>query len=108
MKKQRNMEEFAENAINDIRARVGDGRVLLGLSGGVDSSVLAALLSKAVGKRLTGVFVDHGFMRKNEGDEVEEAFGGKELNFIRIDASERFIKRLSGVTDPETKRKIIG
>jgi len=82
--------------------------VLLALSGGVDSSVACALLSKAVGDQLTCVFVDHGFMRKNEGDEVEAAFRDRNVNFIRVDASERFISRLEGVSEPEAKRKIIG
>lgn len=102
------MENYAKTAIEDIRKRVGDGKVLLALSGGVDSSVLAALLSKAVGKNLTCIFVDHGFMRKNEGDEVEAAFADKDINFIRVNAKEKFMSKLRGVSDPETKRKIIG
>ncbi|MBQ4312071.1 MAG: glutamine-hydrolyzing GMP synthase, partial [Oscillospiraceae bacterium] len=80
----------------------------LALSGGVDSSVCAALLSKAVGDRLTCIFVDHGFMRKNEGDEIERAFSGRELNFIRVNARDIFMSKLNGVSDPETKRKTIG
>lgn len=102
------MGSYAETAIKSVREKVGDGRVLLALSGGVDSSVLAALLSKAVGNRLTAIFVDHGFMRKNEGDEVEAAFKGWNINFVRVNAKDRFMARLKGVSDPETKRKIIG
>ncbi len=102
------MKNYINTAINDVRAKVGDGKVLLALSGGVDSSVLAALLSKAIGNKLTCIFVDHGLMRKNEGDEVEEAFKSRELNFIRVNAGKRFLAKLAGVTEPETKRKIIG
>ena len=103
-----NMENYAEKAIKDIREKVGDGKVLLALSGGVDSSVLAALLSKAVGRQLTCIFVDHGFMRKNEGDEVEAAFKDWDINFVRVNAKEQFMSKLRGVSDPETKRKTIG
>lgn len=102
------MGDYAKTAINDIREKVGDGKVLLALSGGVDSSVAAALLAKAVGDKLTCIFVDHGFMRKNEGDEVEKAFEGWGINFIRVNAKDRFMARLAGVSDPETKRKGIG
>ena len=102
------MENYAEKAIKDIREKVGDGKVLLALSGGVDSSVLAALLSKAVGRQLTCIFVDHGFMRKNEGDEVEAAFKDWDINFVRVNAKEQFMSKLRGVSDPETKRKTIG
>ncbi len=102
------MGSFAKAAIEDIRARVGGGKVLLALSGGVDSSVLAALLAKAVGNQLTCIFVDHGFMRKNEGDEVEAAFSDWDINFVRVNAKERFMDRLRGVSEPETKRKTIG
>ena len=102
------MGNYAETAIKTIKEKVGDGKVLLALSGGVDSSVCAGLLSKAVGSQLTCIFVDHGFMRKNEGDEIMEAFKEWDINLIRVDAKERFMSRLSGVSDPETKRKIIG
>ena len=105
------MDSFVESSIRNIRQKVGDGKVLLALSGGVDSSVAAGLLSKAIGKQLTCVFVDHGLLRKNEGDEVEAVFGPKgdfDLNFIRVNAQERYYKKLSGVLDPESKRKIIG
>ncbi len=102
------MDDFIETQVQAIRARVGEGRILLGLSGGVDSSVCAALLSKAVPGQLFCVFVDHGLLRKNEGDEVEAAFAGRDLHFIRVNAQERFLSKLAGVTDPETKRKIIG
>ena len=102
------MENYAKKSIKEIKEKVGDGKVLLALSGGVDSSVTAALLSKAVGEKLTCIFVDHGLMRKNEGDEVEEAFKDSGMHFIRVDAEERFLNKLAGVTDPERKRKIIG
>ena len=103
-----NMKNFAESTIEAIRRKVGDGKVLLALSGGVYSSVVAALISRAVGKQLTCIFVDHGLMRKNEGDEIEAVFGDGRVNFIRINAEDRFLARLAGVTDPERKRKIIG
>ena len=102
------MKNYAQTAIAQISEKVGGGKVLLALSGGVDSSVACALLSKAVGNQLTCVFVDHGFMRKNEGDEVEEAFKNWDVNFIRVNAADRFIGKLEGVSDPETKRKTIG
>ena len=95
-------------SIADIRAKVGDGKVLLALSGGVDSSVAAALLAEAVGNQLTCIFVDHGLLRKNEGDEVEAAFQNWDINLVRVNAEERFLTRLKDVSDPETKRKIIG
>ena len=105
------MSNYAQTAIQSVREKVGDGKVLLALSGGVDSSVLAALLSKAVGNQLTCIFVDHGLMRKNEGDEVEAVFGPNgnyDLHFIRVNAQERFYNKLAGVSEPEHKRKIIG
>jgi GMP synthase (glutamine-hydrolysing) len=102
------MDDFIETQVKAIREKVGSDRILLGLSGGVDSSVCAALLSKAVPGQLFCVFVDHGLMRKNEGDEVEAAFVNRDLHFIRVNAEQRFLSKLAGVTDPETKRKIIG
>ena len=102
------MENYAETSIRSIREKVGNGKVLLALSGGVDSSVAAALLAKAVGSQLTCIFVDHGLMRKNEGDEVEAAFAQWNINFVRVNAGERFLGKLAGISDPETKRKIIG
>ncbi|EGY79977.1 glutamine-hydrolyzing GMP synthase [Peptoniphilus indolicus] len=102
------MANYKTTLISSIREKVGDGKVLLALSGGVDSSVAAALLSEAVGENLTCILVDHGLMRKNEALEVEEAFKDSGMNFIRVDAEERFLKRLEGVTDPEDKRKAIG
>ena len=105
------MDSFVESSIQAIRERVGNGKVLCALSGGVDSSVAAVMLSKAVGEQLTCVFVDHGLLRKNEGDEVEAVFGPEgnyDLNFIRVNAQERFYEKLKGVEEPESKRKIIG
>ena len=99
---------FRQRAVDEIRKKVGNGKVLLGLSGGVDSSVAAALLAEAVGSRLTCVFIDHGLLRLNEGDEVEKAFSGRGINFIRVNAEDRFLTALSGVSEPEAKRRIIG
>ena len=102
------MGDYKETSIRSIREKVGSGRVLLALSGGVDSSVAAALLAEAIGSQLTCVFVDHGLMRLNEGDEVEAAFSKWDINFVRVDAESRFLLKLAGVTEPEHKRKIIG
>ena len=105
------MDSFVENTVKEIRQKVGKGKVLLALSGGVDSSVAAGLLARAIGKQLTCVFVDHGLLRKNEGDEVEAIFGPNgqfDLNFIRVNAQQRFYVKLAGIVEPERKRKIIG
>ncbi|NLL45601.1 MAG: glutamine-hydrolyzing GMP synthase [Clostridiales bacterium] len=103
------MKDFIEKQIKAVREQVGEEeRVLLGLSGGVDSSVCAALLSRAIPNRLICIFVDHGLMRKNEGDEIEEVFSKQDVVFIRVNAQDRFLEKLKGVTDPEKKRKIIG
>ena len=102
------MGDYKERAIRQIREKVGSGKVLLALSGGVDSSVAAALMAEAVGDQLTCVFVDHGLMRLNEGDEVESAFSKWNINFVRVNAEEHFLSKLAGVTEPEHKRKIIG
>jgi len=105
------MDAFVETSIKGLKEKIGKGKVLCALSGGVDSSVAAVMLSKAIGSQLTCVFVDHGLLRKNEGDEVEEVFGPNgpyDLNFIRVNAQERFYEKLAGVSEPEAKRKIIG
>lgn len=104
-----NMASFVEMSIQKLKEKIGDQKVLCALSGGVDSSVAAVMISKAVGKQLTCIFVDHGLLRKNEGDEVEEIFTKQfDVNLIRVNAQDRFYKKLAGVTDPEKKRKIIG
>lgn len=103
-----NIDDYLDWAVADIREKVGDKKVLLALSGGVDSSVCAALIERAIPGKLTCVFVDHGLMRKNEGDQVEAAFAGRQLDLIRVNAGERFLAKLQGVSDPEKKRKIIG
>ncbi len=102
------MEDYKQTAIRLVREKVGQGKVLLALSGGVDSSVAAALVAEAVGSQLTCVFVDHGLMRLHEGDEVEQAFSKWDINFVRVNAEETFLGKLAGVTEPEQKRKIIG
>ena len=102
------MGDYKNTAIAQLREKIGGGKVLLALSGGVDSSVAAALLAEAVGRQLTCVFVDHGFMRLHEGDEVERAFAPWDINFVRVDAEDRFLTRLAGVEEPEDKRKLIG
>ena len=105
------MDSFVKTTIAELKAKIGTGKALCALSGGVDSSVAAVLLSKAIGKQLTCVFVDHGLLRKDEGDQVEAVFGPEgpyDLNFIRVNAKDRFYEKLKGVTEPEKKRKIIG
>ena len=99
---------FIEEQVAEVRAQVGDKKVLLALSGGVDSSVVAALLIKAIGKQLVCVHVNHGLMRKGESEQVIEVFGKQlDANLIYIDATDRFLGKLEGVSDPEKKRKII-
>ena len=107
--KKLNVKAYIKNEIEAIRAQVGDKKVLLAMSGGVDSSVCAVLLHKAIGKNLTCVFVDHGCMRLNEAKEVKKVFKGKfGINLVQIDAEARFLKKAKGITDPELKRKCIG
>lgn len=108
LKSEWKMASYSKEAIEECRAKVGDGKVLLALSGGVDSSVAAALLHRAVGEQLTCIFVDHGLLRKNEGDQVMDAMGVLGVKVVRVNAQERFLTRLKGVTEPERKRKIIG
>lgn len=105
------MDSFVKTTVEELKKKIGKGKALCALSGGVDSSVAAVLLSKAIGKQLTCVFVDHGLLRKDEGDQVESVFGPEgpyDLNFIRVNAKDRFYEKLKGVTEPEKKRKIIG
>lgn len=103
------MDDFIENTVQSLRQKIGDKKVILGLSGGVDSSVAAGLLSRAVGKQLTCVFVDQGLMRKDEGDFVEKTFTTLfDMTFVRVNCQDTFLEKLKGVTDPEEKRKIIG
>ncbi len=102
------MDSFCQNAIADLRAKIGDGRVLLALSGGVDSSVLASLLSRAIGNKLTCVYVDHGCMRMNESAKIKEIFSAMDLNLVVVDAEDRFLSKLKNIRDPQEKRKIIG
>ena len=103
------MSSFVEESIKNLKEKIGDKKALCALSGGVDSSVAAVLLSKAIGKNLTCIFLDHGLLRKNEGDEVEEIFRNQyDINLIRVNCKDRFLGKLAGVTDPERKRKIIG
>ena len=103
------MSSFAEETVKSVKEKIGDKKALCALSGGVDSSVAAALINKAIGKNLTCIFVDHGLLRKNEADEVEEVFTKNfDVNFVRVDAKDRFLKKLKNVSDPEQKRKIIG
>ena len=100
---------FVEESIKSLKEKIGDKKALCALSGGVDSSVAAIMLHKAIGKNLTCIFVDHGLLRKNEGDEVEEIFRNQfDINLIRVNSKERFLGKLAGISDPETKRKIIG
>lgn len=102
------MDTYSNETIENIKLKVGAGKVLCALSGGVDSSVVAAIVHKAIGDNLTCIFVDHGLLRKNEGDEVMEIFKDKKINVIRVDARDRFLDKLKGISDPETKRKMIG
>lgn len=103
------MKDFIDKSIEEIKETIGDGKAICGLSGGVDSSVAAVLVHKAIGDNLTCIFVDHGLLRKNEREEVEEVFKKEyHMNLITVDAEERFLNKLKGVTDPEEKRKVIG
>ncbi len=103
------MQSFAEEAVREIRSQIGSGQVVCGLSGGIDSSVAAALVHRAVGDQLTCIYVDHGFMRKGESEQVVDTFGRQfKMNLLHVDARQQFLDKLFGVTDPEQKRKIIG
>ena len=103
------MSSFVEDSIKTLKEKIGDKKALCALSGGVDSSVATILLSRAIGKNLTCIFLDHGLLRKNEGDEVENIFKNQfDINLIRVNCKDRFLGKLSGVTDPEQKRKIMG
>src|SRR5690554_333966 len=103
------MQDFINKSIEEIKSKVGDKKALCALSGGVDSSVAAVLMHKAIGNQLVCIFVDHGLLRKDEGDQVEQIFKEKfNINLIRVNAEKRFLDKLKGVTDPETKRKIVG
>jgi len=102
------LDDYIDVQIRQVQQKIGDKEILLALSGGVDSSVCASLLSKAVPGQLTCIFVDHGFMRQNEGDEIEQAFTNQNLRLIRVNAQARFLAKLEGIADPETKRKLIG
>ncbi|NLK43222.1 MAG: GMP synthase (glutamine-hydrolyzing), partial [Tissierellia bacterium] len=103
------MEDFIKRSIEDINSQIGNGKALCALSGGVDSSVAAVLVHKAIGDNLTCIFVDHGLLRKNEREEVERVFRDEfHMNLVVVDAEDRFLGKLKGVTDPEAKRKIIG
>lgn len=103
-----NLDDFISVQSQKIREQVGDKQVLLALSGGVDSAVCASLISQAIPGQLTCVFVDHGFMRLDEGNQIEAAFANRELNFVRVNAQERFLSKIAGISDPERKRKLIG
>lgn len=100
--------DFVENTVKEIKEKAGNSKVIVGLSGGVDSSVASLLVHRAIGDNLTAIFVDHGLLRKDEGDQVESVFEEFKMNIIRVNAQDRFLRKLKGVTDPETKRKIIG
>jgi len=106
---ERNIEMFTEDSILQIKKQIGDKKALCALSGGVDSSVAAVMVHKAIGSNLICVFVDHGLLRKDEGDQVEKVFKDRlNMNLIRVNAKDRFLDKLADITDPEKKRKIIG
>lgn len=102
------MEDVVEKAVEEIKESIGEGNAIVALSGGIDSSTATVLAARAIGRRLTAVFVDHGFMRKGEPEQIEETFRGFDINFVSVDAREKFLERLRGVEDPEEKRRIIG